>query len=161
MITLNKKVKAFTLAEMLVVLVISGIVISLTMLILSLVQKQLKAINTNNNKTTEIRLLERALWQDFNKHHLFYNNTKQQLHCISEIDTVLYTFKPGYIIRNTDTLNIPIFKTTTYLNGNSVKEKHIDAIELQLSKEIADKSIFIYTSKDASFYLNEQIATAN
>ncbi|MCF6347004.1 MAG: type II secretion system GspH family protein [Flavobacteriaceae bacterium] len=154
MITLNKKVKAFTLAEMLVVLVISGIVISLTMLILSLVQKQLKIIQTNNNQTTEIRLLERALWQDFNKHRLFYNNTKQQLHCISEIDTVLYTFKEDYIIRNKDTMNVPIFKTTTYLDGNPVKEKHIDAIELQLSKEIADKKIFIYTSKDASYYIN-------
>jgi len=159
---LNRKVKAFTLAEMLVVLVISGIVISLTMLILSLVQKQLRIINTNNNKTTEIRLLERALWQDFNKHRLFYNNTKQQLHCISEIDTVLYTFTPSYVIRNTDTLNVPIFKTTTYLDGTTTtNNNNIDAIELQLSKEIADKTVFIYTSKDASFYLNEQIARAN
>ncbi len=151
---LNKKVKAFTLAEMLVVLVISGIVISLTMLILSLVQKQLKIIQTNNNKTTEIRLLERALWQDFNKHRLFYNNTKQQLHCISEIDTVLYTFKPSYIIRNTDTLNVPIFKTITYLDGTTTINNNIDAIELQLSKEIANKTIFIYTNKDASYYIN-------
>ncbi len=152
--TLNKKVKAFTLAEMLVVLVISGIVISLTMLILSLVQKQLKIIQTNNNKTTEIRLLERALWQDFNKHRLFYNNTKQQLNCISEIDTVRYIFKTSYIIRNKDTLNIPIFKTTTYLDGTTTKNNNIDALELQLSKEIADKTIFIYTNKDASYYIN-------
>ena len=69
----NKKVTAFTIAEMLVVLVISGIVISLTMLILSLVQKQLSIINTNNEKTTEIQLLERVLWQDFNRHNLFFN----------------------------------------------------------------------------------------
>jgi competence protein ComGC len=67
----NKKVTAFTIAEMLVVLVISGIVISLTMLILSLVQKQLSIINTNNEKTTEIQLLERVLWQDFNRHNLY------------------------------------------------------------------------------------------
>ncbi len=151
---LNKKITAFTIAEMLVVLVISGIVISLTMLILRLVQKQVKVINTANDQKTEIRLLERALWQDFNKHSLFYDSMKQQMQCISEIDTIHYTFKENYIIRNTDTLDIPVFKTMLYLDGNTVTNNHIDAIELQLSKEMADKIIFIYKTKDASFYLN-------
>jgi len=158
---LNKKINAFTIAELLVVLVISGIVISLTLLILNLVQKQLRIINNNNEQTTEIRLLERVLWQDFNRHNLFFNKKQQQLYCVSEIDTVQYTFKDTYTIRNTDTLNVAIFKTTTYLEGNTITSKDIDAIELVVSKEIADKSIFIYTTKDASFYLNEQIATAN
>ena len=151
---LNKKITAFTIAEMLVVLVISGIVISLTLLILSLVQKQLRVINTNNEKTTEIRLLERVLWQDFNRHRLFYNNTKQQLLCISEIDTVQYLFKTDYVIRNRDTLNVPIFKTTIYLDGATTTNNNIDAIELLVSKDIKGRTIFIYTSKDASYYIN-------
>ena len=151
---LDRKVNAFTIAEMLVVLVISGIVISLTMLILSLVQKQLKAINTNNNQTTEIRLLERALWQDFNRHNLFFNAKQQQLHCISEIDTVQYTFKKEYTIRNADTLDVVVFKTTTYLDGATTTNNNIDAIELQLSKEKADKTVFIYKIKDATYYIN-------
>ena len=158
---LNKKINAFTIAELLVVLVISGIVISLTLLMLNLVQQQLRIINNNNEQTKEIRFLERVLWQDFNRYNLFFNKKQQQLHCVSEIDTVQYTFKDTYTIRNTDTLNVAIFKTTTYLDGNTVIGKDIDAIELVVSKEIADKPIFIYTTKDASFYLNEQIATAN
>ena len=151
---LNRKVKAFTIAEMLVVLVISGIVISLTMLILSLVQKQLKAINTNNNQTTEIRFLERALWQDFNRYNLFFNTKQQQLNCISELDTVQYTFEKDYTIRNADTLDVVVFKTTTYLNGATTTNNNIDAIELQLSKEKTDKAVFIYKIKDASYYVN-------
>ena len=152
--TLNKKVKAFTIAEMLVVLVISGIVISLTMLVLSLVQKQIRILKTNNNQTAEIRLLERALWQDFNRHRLFFNSKQQQLQCVSEIDTVNYTFKDKYTIRNADTLNVVVFKTTAYLEGNTVTDTNIDAIELQLTKETTDKTVFIYKTKDASYYMN-------
>jgi len=151
---LNKKVKAFTIAEMLVVLVISGIVISLTMLVLSLVQKQISNINTNNDQAAEIRLLERALWQDFNTYRLFFNTNQQQLYCVSEIDTVNYTFKDRYTIRNTDTLDVAVFKTTAYLDGNIVTNKNMDAIELQLTKEITGKTVFIYKTKDASYYMN-------
>jgi lipopolysaccharide export LptBFGC system permease protein LptF len=151
---LDKKVTAFTIAEMLVVLVISGIVIGLTMLILSLVQKQLRIINTNKKKTTEIRLLERILWQDFNKHSLFFNTKQQQLHCVSELDTVIYTFNNNHIIRNTDTLNVHIFNTIVYLDGVITTNNNIDAIELQLSKEQPNKKVFIYKPKDGSFYIN-------
>jgi len=151
---LNKKVKAFTIAEVLVVLVISGIVLSLTLLILSLVQKQVITISQNYDRQAEIRLLERALWQDFNRHHLFFNTKQQQLQCISEIDTVNYRFKSNFVIRNADTLNVVVYKTTTYLDGDPVANHMIDAIELLLSKEIADQKLFIYKPKDASFYIN-------
>lgn len=151
---LNEKIKAFTIAEMLVVLVISGIVISLTMLVLSLVQKQLRIININNNKTTEIRLLERVLCQDFNRYSLFYDTKQQQLHCVSEVDTVNYRLKSNYIIRNKDTLDVVVFKTTTYLDGNAINNSRIDAIELQLSKDHPNKKLFIYKTKDASYYMN-------
>lgn len=151
---LNKKITAFTIAEMLVVLVISGIVISLTMLILSLVQKQLSIINTNNEKTAEIQLLERVLWQDFNKNSLSFNKKKQELRCYSEIDTITYTFTTNYITRNADTLNVSIFNTVVYLDGAITTNNNIDAIELKLSKEQPNKKVFIYKPKDASYYIN-------
>ena len=150
---LNKEVKAFTIAEMLVVLVISGIVISLTMLVLSLVQKQLKIINISNEGRVEVELLERTLWQDFNRHSLFFNTKDQRLQCVSVLDTVNYTFENEYVIRNLDTLKVPVVKTSTYLDGIAATNNDLDAIELQLSKEIADKKLFIYKTKDATFYM--------
>jgi len=151
---LNKKIKAFTIAELLVVLVISGIVISLSMLILNLVHKQISSIRTNTNTATEIRMLEKALLVDFNSHHLTYDVKQQQLYCISPIDSVYYKFTNEYVVRNVDTLQVPIYTTVSYLNGVSTTHSDIDALELQLSKENSTKKLFIYTTKDVAFYLN-------
>ena len=150
---LNKKVKAFTIAEMLVVLVISGIVISLTMLVLTLVQKQLNIINSNNERRVEVELLERTLSQDFNRHSLFFNIKDQRLQCVSAVDTVNYIFENEYVIRNLDTLKVPVVKIVTYLDGTVASNNHLDAMEVQLSKEIKDKKLFIYKTNDALFYM--------
>ena len=154
MLTLNKKIKAFTIAEMLVVLVISTIVIALAMTVLGLVQQQMKIISDNYDEQNEVRLLERTLLNDFNKHQLYYNNSKKELKCTSEIDTINYTFSSGFVQRNNDTLNVPIININVFLNGDVIKSNQIDAIELQLSKEVTEKTIFVSKTKDASFYIN-------
>jgi len=150
----TKKLKAFTIAELLVVLVISAIVISISMLTLNLIQKQLKTISSNYAQQTETRILERTLWQDFNRHRLFFNNKQQRLECISAKDTVTYIFSANHTIRNTDTLKIPIYKTTVYLEGIVTITNQLDAIELQLSTKQTHKKIFIATTKDGAFYMN-------
>jgi len=151
---LNKKIKAFTIAELVVVLVISGIVISLSMLILNLVQQQIRGIRNNTSAATEIRLLEKALLVDFNSHSLTYDVKQQQLQCLSPIDSVDYKFTNQYVVRNLDTLQVPIYTAIGYLNGANTVHSDIDALELQLSKENATKKLFIYTTKDVAFYLN-------
>lgn len=151
---INKKFNAFTISEMLVVLVISSIVVGLALTVLNLVQKQLNSISNNYTKNTEIRLLERALVYDFQRYNLFYNNKNNQLMGHSIKDTVLYSFKENFVLRNKDTIKASIYKSTIYLDGNMVKGKAIDAIELQLSKEFSEKKLFISKIKDASFYLN-------
>ena len=153
---LNKKIKAFTIAEMLAVLVISSIVISLTMLILSLIQKQVSTIDINYDHNTEMRLLERTLWQDLNEHNARYNPTKRQLQCVSENDTVNYMFGSNFVIRNRDTLKIRVVKADLYLEGSIAKGGYIDALELQISRENTDKMVFVYKIKDAAFYVNDK-----
>ncbi|WP_406755908.1 PulJ/GspJ family protein, partial [Tenacibaculum maritimum] len=69
----NKKIKAFTLSEMLVVLVISSILISLTFLILSMVQQQVEIIQGNLKRKQQVQFLERVLWKDFNEYSVVYN----------------------------------------------------------------------------------------
>lgn len=152
---MNKKIKAFTISEMLVVLVISSIVIALAMIVLGLVQQQLKIINNNYQEQTEIRILERTLLNDFNTHQLYYNSSRKELTCISEIDTVNYKFSTDFVQRNTDTLNVPIVELTPFLNGDVTNGDQIDAMELQLTKDIIqNRTIFISKTKDASFYIN-------
>ncbi len=151
----NKKIKAFTIAEMLVVLVVSAIVIALAMIVLGLVQQQIRIISNNYDEQTEIRLLERTLLNDFNKHKLYYNNNRKELTCISEIDTINYIFSSDFVKRNNDTLTLPIIDIVVFLEGDVIKNNEIDALELQLSKKITEKTIFISKTKDAAYYLNK------
>lgn len=151
---LNKKIKAFTLAEMLVVLVISGIIITMTLLVLNLVQLQMKSIQTIYTKNSELNMLERVLWNDFNHYNLSYNSITNQLQGISEKDSVIYTFHEQYITRDLDTLAVVIMKKKVFLDGEEVKNSAIDAIELHTSEEIKNREIFVFKIKDAAHYMN-------
>ena len=154
MLQLHKKTKGFTIAEMLVVLVISSIIITITLLVLNLVQRQIQNIQANMASNTEQRLLERGLWQDFNSHNLFYNDKEQQVFCMSEKDTIIYTFHKAYVLRNLDTLAIAVFNKKVFLEGEEVLNQRIDALELQISKEITNRKIVVFKTNDAAHYMN-------
>ncbi len=150
----NKKIKAFTLSEMLVVLVISGIIITITILVLGLVQGQIRNVQNIYNTDTEIRLLERTLWGDFNKFNLTYDNNNERILGTSEIDTVVYHFRNEYIVRNIDTIRTTVIKKKIFLDGIEVTSGAFDALELQLSKEIKNKKLFVFKKNDATHYMN-------
>ncbi len=154
MLYLYKKTKAFTIAEMLVVLVISSIIITITIMVLNLVQGQIRSIQTIYKTNIELRLLERGLWQDFNSHRIYYDDSKSQLLCASEKDTIIYTFNTGYITRNLDTIKTAIVDKRIFLDGEEIKNGSIDALEIHLSKEIKNKKLFIFKTNDASHYVN-------
>ena len=153
----NKKIKAFTISEMLIVLVISSIVVGLSLTVLNLVQKQMNTIKNTYVSNTEVRLLERTLLQDFNRYSLFCNSQANELIGFSIKDTVVYRFTETQVIRNQDTLGVAIFKSNFYLDGNKVDRKSIDAVELQLSKQFPEKKLFISKTNDAAFYMNNGI----
>jgi hypothetical protein len=70
------------------------------------------------------------------------------------MDTIIYSFKPNYILRNNDTLNISVIESIVYLDGKEVIEKKVDAISLKLSKEFQNRRVFVFKQKDATHYMN-------
>lgn len=152
---LTKKINAFTLSEMLVVLVISSIVIATAFLILSMIQQQFRVIQTNMNHKHEIGFFERILWQDFNKHSVKYLKDIDRLILTNHIDSITYSFYKDYVIRETDTLPIQTVQKELFLDGVKVTSGNIDAIKIEILPSLGCKKIFVYTSKDATFYLNK------
>lgn len=151
---LTKKIKAFTLSELLVVLIISSIVISLAFLILSMVQKQVATIQKNVNIKQQIQFIDRMLWKDFNQYSVSYNDKEDKLICTSPIDSLTYKFYDTFVLRNKDTLPIEILNKTLFLDGKEVSSGVIDAIQLETPPVFGNTEIFIFKSKDASFYIN-------
>lgn len=152
--TLNKKIDAFTLSEMLVVLVISSIVISMAFLGLLLVQKQLKSIQDNLDNQQQMQFTERLLWRDFNSYSVRYLPAEDILFFKNSTDSLSYIFDENFIIRNNDTLEIPIIEKQLFLDGLEVQSGVIDAIKIETYPIYRNKKLFIYKTKDASFYLN-------
>lgn len=152
---IDKKIKAFTLSEMLVVLVISSIVTAAAFLILTMVQKQFMVVQKNINNKQEINFFERLLWRDFNTYTINYQKKKDLLMLTNNIDSIQYSFFKEYTIREKDTFFVQITTKELFLDGNKVVNGVIDAIKIKTNPLFGNKKIFIYTSKDATYYLNK------
>lgn len=148
------KLKAFTLAEMIVVLVVASIVISMGFLVLNMVRKQVSLIQTNYQKKQEVQFFEATLTIDFNKRNAFFDKKQEKLTLKNTKDSISYTFLDQCIVREKDTFNLEEKNKKLFLDGVEVKGGVIDAIEISLSEHFSKKQFFIQQKKDASFYLN-------
>jgi hypothetical protein len=150
----TQKIKSFTLAELLVVLVLSALVVSISLSVLNLIQKQVGSIRRIEDRRQEILFLERALWQDFNSGRVFHDSDLNRLKIYVALDTISYEFLPQYILRNKDTLSLEVSNMVCYLEGILVENNQVDAIELVFSSNYLNSELFIYQNKDGAHYLN-------
>lgn len=149
-----RKIKAFTISELIVVLVLSSIVISIAIVVLNLVQKQVTGIQFNLQKQNEIQILNKLLWHDFNKYQLQFFQKENILYCINSLDTVTYQFNKDFILRNQDTIKVNIKEAIFYLDAEKVSENIIDAVEIQFTEKFQNKILFVNKTKDATYYMN-------
>jgi len=152
---IKSRIKAFTLGEMLVVIIITSIVVGLAFSVLSLVQKQMRAIQGNFEMTTELNKLEQSLWIDFDRYSkITYDQKNDLLLFTNELDTVQYTFTDKLIVRHIDTLKVEIQDKTLFFDGDSVQNGYVDAIKLKTTKTFLNKQLFVYTHNDTTLYFD-------
>ena len=75
----TRKINAFTLGEMLVVLVVSSIVISMAFVVVSMVQKQVYLIQNNLSKKQQVHFFEATLVRDVNRYRVFFQKKENRL----------------------------------------------------------------------------------
>lgn len=151
------KLKSFTLAELLVVMIITAIVVGMAFSVLRLVQKQIHTIQTNFEKTSTLVLFEQRLWQDFNEpHKILYDDQKQILLMTSEVDTVTYSFQEKFTMRNLDTIKLKINPNKVFFKGKEIKAGTVDAITLFAETELPDYQIFVSKKNDVTLFMNQE-----
>ena len=151
---MKTKVQAFTLNEMVIVMIISTIVIGLAFTVLTLVQRHMWSIKQNFSLNTEFNRLEQTLWIDTNKFNTIkYNETEQEIKFKSILDSTSYQFRSEYVLKDRDTFHIKIEQQTFYFNGNEVNEGTVDALQLKLSKQYKDQTIFVFKHNDATQFI--------
>ncbi|TBN04484.1 hypothetical protein EYD45_07510 [Hyunsoonleella flava] len=140
---------------MIVVIIITTIVVGMAFSVLAMVQKHMKGIQANFNKTLEIEKLEQVLNIDFNRHtKIEYDTINDELFFISEIDTVAYQFTENHVITPMDTLHIPLHHKQFFFNGLKVNYGRIDAIKLETTKTFLSQNVFVYKRNDATLFLD-------
>ncbi len=150
-----KKIKAFTISELSIVLLLTSIVVGLAFTVLGLVQKQMGVMQENFNITLEINKLETELWLDFNRYpSIRFNASEDRLLLRNELDSVSYTLSESYIIKAQDTFPVQLESKNFYFDGEQVTTNSIDAIKLITTKAFQNRTLFIYVNNDATVYMN-------
>jgi len=150
----TKKIQAFTMVEMLVVMLLTVIVVSLAVMALNVLQNQLSNIRKNHLKATERETLTQALWVDLHRHEAFVDIAGKTLYFMSPTDTVTYVFANEFVLRNKNRIHVQVAVADFLLDGRKSNGR-IDAISLKLSKEFQSREIFVYKQKDAAYYINQ------
>ncbi len=153
---MNQKIKAFTLNEMLVVLLITSLVVGMAYSVLRLVQVQMGGISGNYERNTELNLLRQSLWIDFNQSdRIRFDPSKNELLLTNGLKRISYSFQEDRVIKDKDTFAIKITSLDRYFNGMKTGFGEIDAIDLYTSKELGGKRIFVFKRNATTSYMNQ------
>ena len=144
----SQKISAFTLTEILVVLVISTIVVGFAFTVLDLVQRNLSAIKSNYLTNIELQHLEQQLTLDFNRFHsIEYEEGLLELKLRTPLDSVIFSKAEGRLVRNLDTIPVPLKEVEMYYEGNRITTGKVDAIKIILDMP---EGRFLFISKENS-----------
>ncbi|WP_219009278.1 PulJ/GspJ family protein [Aquimarina litoralis] len=151
--TSSHKIKAFTLTEMMVVLVITAIVVGLAFSVLSLVQKNMRSIENNYEYQSNIQSLEVALTIAFNRYPLVTWNAKNTtLSFSSPTQEIHYIFTKDSIYNDKSSFKLQTKNIQYFFEGKEVNNGSIDAIKLKFMNTSDTHSTFVYKRNDPTIY---------
>jgi len=152
---LIRKVNAYTLSEVLVVLLLTSIIAGMAFSVLSMVQKQIFSVQKNMDVKSSFRQLEQSLVIDFNRYHnVRFNDDEDQLVCYSELDSVSYNFTSDYVQKDIDTFFVSGIHKKLFFAGKEIDSGNIDAMKIDSIGLNPNLQLFIFKQNDANTYLD-------
>lgn len=152
----TSSVPAFTLSEMMVVLVITSIVVGMAFAVLQLVQQHMQGIRHNYGNRTQVDLLRQSLWMDLNRcNQVYFDAPQKELFFANELGTHSYRFEESFIVRDLDTFHLKIARKAFYFENKEVGQGGIDALLLETGKGFGGQRLFLFKQNSAATYLNE------
>ena len=146
---LKRKIPAFTLVEMLVVLAITAIVAGLAFTIITLFSRNMQHIESNFRKGTERNLFQDRLMVDFNRYlTIHYDPMERTLTCKNPLDSIQYLWEEKETLRGTDTLLREPVDLELFYAGERKESGSVDAIKVTFGDKENDY-IFIFRENDA------------
>ncbi|MEP2236878.1 MAG: prepilin-type N-terminal cleavage/methylation domain-containing protein [Maribacter sp.] len=149
------KIKAFSLQEMMVVLVITTVVVGMAFAVLNLVQRQMGSIETIYAIKTDINQLRQSLWIDFSRYdYIFIDQKGNKILLSNELEGRQYEIINGNSIR-TENLEMKFESIAYYFDNQKVVQGEIDAISIITSKDTGHQEIFVFKQNTPVSYINQ------
>ncbi|WMX12604.1 type II secretion system protein [Aureispira sp. CCB-E] len=151
---MRTKLAAFTMVELIAVMVLSGLIFSMAMLVIGIVQEQAKHQEQQHEEVLAIEQLKGLLKKDaYAATDVWVQD--QQLLFDYETYSIHYFFNPKNICRkivqsepHIDTFRLPTLKITTTWQLQEVQEGRVDAVELKTQFFEQNFTIFIKKAYD-------------
>ena len=149
-----KKIKAFTLSEVLVSMVLMMIVVGIAMSVLTILYKNLYAIQNNISGQSDLEQLELVLSLDAHRFPKM-NRSKNKITFANAIDSISYrwtdkaelnTASINHLVREKDTLLSEPFIIKSFLFGKQKSSGILDALKIELPQH--DMALFMYQPQD-------------
>lgn len=105
-----KKVRAFTIIEVTIAMLITGLLIAVTYTSYSIIVKSYQAFSTKHEDLVVLNNIDHLLKRDFFKAEIIYK-TSDGIQLKQNNTEIGYEFKPGYIVRHA--VRIDTFKVQT------------------------------------------------
>lgn len=158
---IESKVKAFTIMELMVAMVIFITVISLGLLLWSNVNNGLGKIQRDSDVFTEYVSFITTIEKDLNQ-AVFITNSGIRLDLSNDIEDISYTFFPDSIIRSINNLNTKFgLHTTSYEFNYFQKTDIIDGVNLQFRLNGKEIRCFVFKSIKGRSSINTLLGNGN
>jgi len=152
----TKRIPAFTLNEMMVVLLLTSLVVGMAFAVLQLVQKQMRGIDNNYDNRTELNLLRQSLWLDFNQHDgAWFDQKESVLVFANGLNEVSYQLDEDKIIKGIDTFEVALQTKAFFFKGIAQSSGEIDALDFTTAKANGAQRFFVSKKNAATSYMNE------
>jgi prepilin-type N-terminal cleavage/methylation domain-containing protein len=140
----NKKLKAFTLLELLVGMILSGIVLASTFTAYRIVTRQYETYRDKSISVTEVSFFVSQLEFDFMNASEIVLQSENKIQLQSEKRLLQYLFSEKYVLRNdqerTDTFYVSVKQASAFLKSEKVNAENSSLDELHVVIAYEDRS---------------------
>lgn len=151
MLKLNKKIKAFTIIELLMVMMLSGIVIGLTFLYFAQFRHYLQSTYKQEDSYSELYRFQFAIQKDIVFAQEIYAPSTDEILIRFANNEIKYLFDNSWVVRETqlatDTIKLKIFDVS--FNIQPEYNNLVKSIDIELEAE-SDKSLLLSFTKEYS-----------
>ena len=150
------KLKSFTIAELLVTMIITVIVVGMAFAVLRYVNQTIYKIEKNYKRINDLLLFEERLALDMsNAGIVIVERSRNRVYMINEISTTRYQFGKAFVLRNSQKIDLTLEISEVYLNGQSSLKDTITGISVNCGREFPDYNIHVSRSNDCSVQMNQ------